>query len=104
MPFGRRGKEVSETWQPRLWLLLIALLLVGGYLFAFAVKNDDEVNVDFVVGSERTSLIWTILLSLVLGLVVGVLLSQLYRRRGRHDRRQAGNTLGDRVGVDEAER
>ena len=104
MPSGRRGKEVSETWQPKLWLLLIALLLVGGYLFAFAVKNDDEVQVDFVVGSARTSLIWTILLSLVLGLAVGVLLSQLYRRRGRDERRQAGDALGDRVGVDEAER
>jgi uncharacterized integral membrane protein len=104
VPVGRRGKQVSETWQPKLWLLLIALLLLCGYLFAFAVKNDDEVNVDFVVGSKRTSLIWTILLSLVLGLVVGVLLSQLYRRRGRDDRGQAGDALGDRVGVDEAER
>lgn len=104
MPVGRRGKQVSETWQPKLWLLLIALLLLGGYLFAFAVKNDDEVSVDFVVGSRRTSLIWTILLSLVLGLVVGVLLSQLYRRRGRDDRRQAGDAFGDRLGVDEAER
>lgn len=104
MPSAQRGKKVSETWQPKLWLILIALLLVAGYLFAFAVKNDDEIQVDFVVGSARTSLIWTILLSLVLGLVVGVLLSQLYRRRGRDERRQAGDPLGDRVGVDEAER
>jgi uncharacterized integral membrane protein len=104
VPSGRRGKQVSETWQPKLWLLLIALLLVAGYLFAFAVKNDDEIQVDFVVGSARTSLIWTILLSLVLGLVVGVLLSQLYRRRRGDERRQAGDALGDRVGVDEAER
>jgi uncharacterized integral membrane protein len=104
VPSGRRRKQVSETWQPKLWLILIALLLLGGSLFAFAVKNDDEVQVDFVLGSARTSLIWTILLSLVLRLVVGVLLSQLYRRRGRHERGQAGDALGDRVGVDEAER
>jgi uncharacterized integral membrane protein len=104
VPSGRRGKQVSETWQPKLWLLLIALLLVAGYLFAFAVKNDDEIQVDFVVGSARTSLIWTILLSLVLGLVVGVLLSQLYRRRRGDERRQTRDALGDRVGVDEAER
>jgi uncharacterized integral membrane protein len=101
---GRRGKDVSETWQPKLWLILATLLLVAGYLFAFAVKNDDEVKVDFVLGSARTSLIWTILLSLVLGLVVGVLLSQLYRRRGRDERRQARDALGDSAGVDEAER
>jgi uncharacterized integral membrane protein len=104
VPPGRRGKGVSETWQPKLWLVLVTLLLVGGYLFAFAVKNDDEVKVDFVLGSERTSLIWTILLSLVLGLVAGVLLSQLYRRRGRDQRRQTPDALGDRGGVDKAER
>jgi uncharacterized integral membrane protein len=102
--FGRRRKDVSETWQPKLWLILVALLLVAGYLFAFAVKNDDEVQIDFVLGSGRTSLIWTILLSLVLGLAAGVLLSQLYRRRGRHERREAGDPLGDRGDVDKAER
>jgi uncharacterized integral membrane protein len=100
----RRSGEASETWQPKLWLILVTLLLVAGYLFAFAVKNDDEVNVDFVLGSARTSVIWTILLSLVLGLVVGVLLSQLYRRRGRKERRQARDAVGDRGGVDEAKR
>lgn len=83
--FSRNG-ATSETFQPKLWLALVGLLLIGGYLFAFAVKNDDEVHVDFVLGTARTSLIWTILLSLVLGLVAGVLLSQLYRRRGRHKR------------------
>jgi uncharacterized integral membrane protein len=104
VPLRRRGKDVSETWQPKLWLILVALLLVAGYLFAFAVKNDTEVDVDFVLGTARTSVIWTILLSLVLGLVAGVLLSQLYRRRGRNERRQAGDALADRGGVDEAER
>jgi uncharacterized integral membrane protein len=101
--FPRRGRNASETWQPKLWLVLVALLLVAGYLFAFAVKNDERVDVDFVLGTTTTSLIWTILLSLVLGLVAGVLLSQLYRRRGRHERGQAGDPLGGRVGADEAE-
>jgi uncharacterized integral membrane protein len=85
--FERCG-DTTETFQPKLWLVLVGLLLIGGYFFAFAVKNDDEVHVDFVLGTARTSLLWTILLSLVLGLVAGVLLSQLYRRRGRsrHER------------------
>jgi uncharacterized integral membrane protein len=100
----RRGRNVSETWQPKLWLILAALLLVFGYLFAFAVMNDERIDVDFVVGTTTTSVIWTILLSLVLGLVAGVLLSQLYRRRGRHQRREPGDPLGDGVDVDEAER
>jgi uncharacterized integral membrane protein len=103
VPFKRRGREVSETFQPKLWLVLATLLLVGGYLFAFAVKNDERVDVDFVVVTTTTSVLWTILLSLVLGLVVGVLLSQLYRRRGREQRREPADPLGDGVGVDEAE-
>jgi uncharacterized integral membrane protein len=102
--FLQRGKDAAETWQPRLWIVLGGLLLLVAYLFAFVAKNDEEVGVDFVVGTATTSLIWVILLTLVLGLVIGVLLSQLYRRRGRHQRGKAGDTLGDRGGVDVAER
>jgi uncharacterized integral membrane protein len=103
VPLPRRGRDVSDSWQPKLWLILVALLLVGGYLFAFAVKNDQRIEVDFVLGTATTSVLWTILLSLVLGLVVGVLLSQLYRRRGRHERRKPGDPLRDPVGSDKAE-
>lgn len=104
MRFSRRGRNASETWQPKLWLILGTLLLVAGYLFAFAVKNDQRVDVDFVLATTTTSVIWIILLSLVLGLVAGVLLSQLYRRRDRHKRAQPGDPVGDRVGADEAKR
>lgn len=90
--FSRNG-ATRETFQPKLWFVLVGLLLIGGYLFAFAVKNDDEVHVDFVLGTTSTSLIWTILLSLVLGLVAGMLLSQLYRRRGRHQRREPADPV-----------
>jgi uncharacterized integral membrane protein len=103
VPGERRAKEASETWQPKLWLILLVLLLVAGYLFAFAAKNDDQVDVDFVVATTTTSVLWTILLSLVLGLVVGVLLSQLYRRRSRKQRREPTDSLGDGVGADKAE-
>ena len=103
MGFFQRGRDAAETWQPKLWVVLVGLLLVVGYLFAFAVLNDEQVGVDFVFGTATTSLIWVILLSLVLGLVAGVLLSQLYRRRGRHQRREAGDALRDGGGVDVAE-
>jgi uncharacterized integral membrane protein len=73
--------EFDRSWQPRLWIRVGVLVLIGGYLIAFVAGNDKEASVDFVFGEARTSLIWVILLSLLAGLVGGVLLSQLYRRR-----------------------
>ena len=79
--------EYDRSWQPRLWLRLAALILIGAYLIAFAVGNDQEASVDFVFGAARTSLIWVILLSLLAGLVGGVLIAQVAARR--HARRSA---------------
>ena len=74
-------EEFDRSWQPRLWIRVGLLVLIGGYLIAFVAGNDKEASVDFVFGQARTSLIWVILLSLLAGLVGGVLLSQLHRRR-----------------------
>jgi uncharacterized integral membrane protein len=74
-------EEFDRSWQPRLWIRVGVLVLIGAYLIAFVAGNDEEASVDFVFGQARTSLIWVILLSLLAGLVGGVLLSQLYRRR-----------------------
>ena len=73
--------EFERSWQPRLWMTLGALILIGAYLIAFVVGNDEEASVNFVFADATTSLIWMILLSLLAGLVGGVLLSQLHRRR-----------------------
>jgi uncharacterized integral membrane protein len=77
-------ERFDRTWQPRLWALLVALALIAAYVIGFIISNTDDVDVNFLFASPRTSLIWVILLSLAIGLVTGVLLSQLYeRRRGR---------------------
>jgi uncharacterized integral membrane protein len=73
--------EFERSWQPRLWITLGVLILIGAYLIAFVVGNDEEASVNFVFAKATTSLIWVILLSLLAGLVGGVLLSQLHRRR-----------------------
>ena len=73
-------EQFDRSWQPRLWITLGVLILIGAYVIAFVVGNDEEASVDFVFGEARTSLIWVILLSLLAGLVGGVLLSQLPRR------------------------
>jgi len=79
--FGRRPDGPIEDWQPRLYAILIAFVLVVAWLIAFIVKNSDRVKIDFVLFSAQTSLIWLIILLLAIGFLGGVFLSQLYRRR-----------------------
>jgi uncharacterized integral membrane protein len=83
--FRRSGidPETRETFQPKLWLVVVGLVLIGAYIVAFIAENNKRVTVHFVLFSAHTSVIWVILLTLAIGLAVGLLLSQLVRRRGR---------------------
>ena len=78
--------ETRETFQPRLWLSVLGLVLIGAYIVAFIAENNKRVTVHFVLFSAETSVIWVILFTLAIGIVGGLLLSQLYRRRGRKQR------------------
>ena len=40
--------EFDRSWQPRLWITLGVLILIGAYLIAFVVGNDEEASVNFV--------------------------------------------------------
>jgi uncharacterized integral membrane protein len=75
--------EARETFQPRLWAIVVALIAILAYIVAFVVENNSRVTLHFVFFTTHTSVIWLILLSLTIGVVGGLLLSQLYRRRGR---------------------
>jgi uncharacterized integral membrane protein len=75
--------EVSDRWQPRLYLRLIVLGLLAVYAIAFVLENRKQVNVHFVLGTASVSLVWLILLALGVGLLGGILLAQLERRRRR---------------------
>ena len=88
MRLGRKGidPETRETFQPRLWLAVVGLVLIGGYVVAFIAENNKRVTVHFVLFSAHTSVIWVILLTLAIGVAGGLLLSQLVRRRGRKQR------------------
>jgi uncharacterized integral membrane protein len=81
MPLFRRPSGPIEEYQPRLYAVLIALVLIVAWLIAFIVKNDDEVQLDFVLLDAHLSLIWLIILLLAIGFVGGIMSSQLYRRR-----------------------
>ncbi len=103
-PVRRPSRQVDESWQPRLYAILVGLLLIIAYVVAFVVKNDDDVKLDFVVFSTETTLIWLILLSLGLGILIGVLLSQLYRRRRGDRGREPRNPVAELPRGDEAVR
>jgi len=75
--------EVSDRWQPRLYLRLILLGLLVAYAIAFILENRKQVNVHFVLATASVSLVWLILLVLGVGLLGGILLGQLERRRRR---------------------
>ena len=75
--------EVSDRWQPRLYLRLLLLGLLVAYAIAFVLENRTQINVHFVLGTARVSLVWLILLALGVGLLGGILLAQLERRRRR---------------------
>ena len=75
--------ELEEAWQPRLYVRLIALVLLAAYAIAFVLENRSSVHIHFVFATARVSLIWFVLLALAIGVVVGILLAQLDRRRRR---------------------
>ena len=75
--------EVSDRWQPRLYVRLIVLGLLVAYAIAFVLENRTQVNVHFVLATTRVSLVWLILLALGVGLLGGIMLAQLERRRRR---------------------
>ena len=81
MGLFRRPDGPIEEWQPRLYATLIVLGLIVAWLIAFIVKNDEKVQLDFVLLDAHLSLIWLIILLLAVGFLGGILTSQLYRRR-----------------------
>ena len=81
--------EVSDRWQPRLYLRLIVLGLLVAWAIAFVLENRTQVSVHFVLGTARVSLVCVILLALGVGLLGGILLAQLERRRRRRSHQAA---------------
>jgi uncharacterized integral membrane protein len=84
----RRPSGPVEDWQPRLYAIVIGLVLIVLWLIAFIVKNNDPVKIDFVLFSAHARLIWLFILLIAIGFLGGVLGSQLYRRRRRSGRSQ----------------
>ena len=80
-PRGERLRRGTRRVGLYTWaLLLLALLVV---LVALVVANTREVEVSWVLGSTRQSLVWIILAAAIVGWLAGVVTSVLFRRRTR---------------------
>lgn len=90
-----RAGRFDESHQPRLLVIIGALVLLAAFVIYFVVANDDDVSVDFLFFEATTGLIWVILLSLAIGIVAGVLLSQVYRRRSARSAMPSSTRSGD---------
>jgi uncharacterized integral membrane protein len=88
MGLFRRPSGSLDDWQPRLYAVVIGLVLIVLWLIAFIVKNNDPVKIDFVLFSAHARLIWLFILLIAVGFLGGVLGSQLYRRRRQSRRSQ----------------
>lgn len=86
-PYDEAAREDARAEEPvrqgHLYVKLLLLAALIAYATAFVLRNNNQVEVDFVFATARLSLTWLILLSLALGLFAGLLLTELYRRRRR---------------------
>jgi uncharacterized integral membrane protein len=76
-------EQIEENWQPKLYVRLIALVVLVAYAVAFVLENRKQVSLHFVFATASVSLVWLVLLAIALGLAGGILLAQLERRRRR---------------------
>lgn len=84
---GVPGKQDGES-KPRSRGELsrtIAILILALAVILFAVKNLDQVKVNWVVGSGRAPLIIVILITLLVGMVISHLAGRISRRKRQKD-------------------
>jgi uncharacterized integral membrane protein len=63
------------------WAVLFVLLLV--ILIILIAKNTPSVELDWVFGTSRASVVWVILAAAVIGWVLGIATSVVFRFRTR---------------------
>ena len=76
----RFRRHARRTWLYTWASALVALLIV---LIALVVANTRTVEVSWVVGSTRQSLVWIILAAAILGWLLGIATSVIFRHRTR---------------------
>jgi uncharacterized integral membrane protein len=64
----------------------VGLVAIVAALVALIVANAHQVQLDWIVGSTRASLVWVIVVAAVLGWLLGLRTSSVVLRRSRRDR------------------
>jgi uncharacterized integral membrane protein len=82
-PESRRQRARRQGKQARLytWAVLFVLLLV--ILIILIVNNTQSVELDWIFGTSRVSVVWIILAAAVIGWVLGIATSVVFRFRTR---------------------
>lgn len=73
--FGRRGRRA------RMYMSALALIAVLAVLVVLISANVRSVELDWIFGSARVSLVWVILAATVLGWLLGIATGALFRHR-----------------------
>jgi uncharacterized integral membrane protein len=69
-----------------LYVAVAIVIATVVYLILLIVENSKPVNVHYVFGTQRTRLIWLIVISAIVGWLWGLATSYLIRRRTRRPR------------------
>lgn len=78
--FRRKGRRAGLYT----WAFLLAILVI--LLVALVLANTHRVELSWIVGSTRSSLVWIIVLSAILGWLGGIATGVLIRMRTRRPR------------------
>lgn len=80
-PLGDRTRR--HTRRAGLYGSVVAAVALVVLLIALVASNTRKVELDWIVGSGRASLVWIIVVSAVVGWVTGILTAVVVRRRTR---------------------
>jgi uncharacterized integral membrane protein len=75
-----------RSHRARMWVLVIAAVVVLVYIILLIAENAHRVKVHYVVGTSNTRLIWLIIIVGLLGWLLGIATSSIIRRRSRRRR------------------
>jgi len=78
---AEKGEQQAKTRNRGELSRTIAILILALAVILFAVKNLDQVKVNWIVGSGRAPLIIVILITFLVGIVISHLAGRITRRK-----------------------